>query len=49
MPDPNQKEETNKRVPIGLEVPAADPPKLPEEEIGVPEKRMLLPPCSHDD
>ena len=40
MPDPNQKsDEKDERIAIALKVPAADPPKLPENDEGVPEKR----------
>lgn len=31
--------EEDKRQPIALQVPAADPPTLEKEEVGVPEKR----------
>ena len=40
MPNPEkEKGEEDKRQAIALQVPAADPPTLEKEEVGVPEKR----------
>jgi hypothetical protein len=43
MPNPEKErsgeKEEDKRQAIALQVPAADPPTLEKEEIGVPEKR----------